>query len=267
VKEKKHIVTTACTILCLLVLYISYSHFKTFANEVDANNVYYIFSTGAQTLAALVGFVLTVYIFSHQNFRNIVEDDETLAEIIEETIDRYYDMILALSIFTALTLIGDLLMLQLNKIESWPLREITYSVVAMANVIGIIAAFCIGLYILRPFKPKLWATNILKSEEKENVEEQKTIRAGDFIEKFIEFEKLLVKYTSEKLDMGNKRYTLRNRLEMLLIAEKIDPRTHQELLGVVKLRNLVVHGQVNIIEKETYNNFVKILTDLKENLK
>lgn len=278
-KRKNLLIVSSIILLTAFILAISTLYFSTIDNSIDSNSIYYIFSTGAQTLAALVGFVLTVYIFSHQNFRNIISDDESLEEIIGDNIKKYYKLIVFLSAYTAIVLIADLLMLQLNKVSDWLYKEVLFTLIALLNVFGIIIAFSIGLYILRPFNPSKWAKEIYdrqdevkKQKNPESFETQDingtTIKAGDFIEEFIKFEKMIVKYTNDKYGMNSyRRSTLKNRLEMLLINRLVTENVFKELLNIIKLRNLVVHGEVNIIDKNVYDHLIKINKELEKDLK
>lgn len=293
---KKILYTIGFTIVVLSVLVISFTYFIKFENEVDNNNVYYIFSTSAQTLAALVGFVLTAYIFTYQNLRNIKEDDETLTEIIEITIENYYRYIFLLSFYTAVVLIADILLLQLNIIESWPYKSVVFLSIAMANILGIIIAFAVALYILRPFREKSWARSIFKDEENkdenenENENENETvtkdIKSADneieieftvqnsskdvidtmnFIKKFIELEGIIRDYTNENFQF-NDRTTLRKRLNYLGATQKLSPNIIEDLLVIIKYRNLAVHGHIPSIERKVYNDLVKVLEEVKKSL-
>lgn len=251
-------------LLITIVLVISLFFLKTIDNGVDQNNVYYIFSTSAQTLAALVGFVLTAYIFTHQNLRNIKESDETLAEIVETTINKYYKLIFILSCYTAITLICDILMLQLNKIAYWNFRPFLFCFFSMLNILGILFAFVIALYILKPFRDKELAKEIFNQE---TAGVDRPVRAGEFVEKFIELEKLITNSTEEIHFKEQKRWpTLRERSQLLYMREKINKQEMDELLRVIKFRNLVVHGQVTNIESDIYETLNRLLTDLKGRL-
>ncbi|MDA1634481.1 hypothetical protein PDK11_16635 [Bacillus cereus] len=251
-------------ILIMAILLISLCFFTTIDDGDNQNNIYYIFSTSAQTLAALVGFVLTAYIFTHQNLRNIKESDETLAEIVDETISKYYKLIFILSCYTAVTLIGDILMLQLNNIPYWRFRPFLFTLFSMLNVSGIILAFTIALYILRPFRDSELAKKIF-DQETDGID--KPIKAGEFIEKFIELEQLITKSTEKMQFKGQKRWpTLRDRLQFLYISERIDKKELEALMRVIKFRNLVVHGQVTNIERDIYETLNELLNSLKGKL-
>lgn len=292
------------SIFVFFLLVISLFYFCTIKNDVDQNNIYYIFSTSAQTLAALVGFVLTAYIFTYQNLRSFKEDDETLTEIVEITIESYYNYIFRLSSYTAIVLIADILLLQLNMIETWSFKSLVYVGIAMANVFGIIIAFAIALYILRPFREKDWALSILndknekekmkgkeKEEKQEEQEEQEklnesvtnvnntaisglgstitfknTIKTIDFIEKYIELERIIREYTDKKFEF-NERTALRKRIDYLGATQILSPSDIGELLVVIKYRNLAVHGHITEIDLKVYNDLVNLLEIVKEKLK
>lgn len=270
-----------------ILVFISFLYFSTFNNETDKNNIYYIFSTSAQTLAALVGFVLTAYIFTYQNLRNIKEEDETLIEIIEGTIEKYYKFIFILSSYSAVVLIANILMLQLNMIGTWPYRSLAFIVVAMLNVVGILIAFGIALYILRPFREKEWARSILKEDKEIEIKVDtgvktglETINEGEtkvlniekdtvdgmlFIEKFVELERIIRDYTDEKFQF-NERTSLRKRLDYLSATQKLSDGVIGELLAVIKYRNLAVHGRINKIDRKVYEVLVELLDEVKKNL-
>lgn len=270
--KSKYKVNISISLILFFLFFICFLYFREFSGESDLNNVYYIFSTSAQTLAALVGFVLTVYIFNHQNLRTTLENDESLVGIVDREIEKNYRIVSYLSIYTAFILISDLLMLQLNNVEGWVYKVPTYTVVALLNVGGILGTFSTALYILKPYSLEERARSILneKSEDIE-VEDESYVSRGEFIEKFIDLEKKVVAYTEERLkykQMPNqqRRMPMNKRFELLYTDEKISRGTLNDLFEINKYRNLLVHGHIEKVGKSQFERLNHILNELEQKI-
>ncbi|PHD66630.1 hypothetical protein COF61_09210 [Bacillus toyonensis] len=265
-REKYRILKRVVYILLLFAVggIISFIVFNTITDSTDVNNVYYIFSTGAQTIAALVGFVLAAYTFNHQFMWNARDSGEGTSEIIDETIRVYYKYIMILSSATGITLIADLCILQVNAVELLQIKPIIYIIVGSLNVFIIIAAFLIALYIIRPINIEEWAKNLFEERLREKHDRPElTVEIGQFLQAFISLEQLCRKYLSENeqilhvMGMGKMA-------RILYEKGKIDGITIEELLEIIKYRNLVVHGHIPKVESDMYSKLQELNKKMKQ---
>ncbi|HDR7527127.1 TPA: hypothetical protein QCX62_003722 [Bacillus paranthracis] len=255
---KKYSTVIMIILAFIIAIFFSYKFFETIPSKgVDLNNVYYIFSTGAQTIAGLVGFVLAAYTFNHQFMWNVRESDDGKTEIIDEAIREYYNYILVLSISTGMTLIADLFMLQFNAMETTVMKTRVYMVVGSMNVAIIIGAFVIALYIIRPINIEEWAQKMLKKHNKGKGDVESTVNFYEFISKYIELEKLCRDYLN-KDNESSSSVSLMAMAGRLRERAVINVTTYLELVEVSKYRNLVVHGHVSEVDQEMYSKLVDL---------
>jgi len=263
---KKNSIRLVITLVFIIGILASCIIFKTIPDQgTDLNNVYYIFSTGAQTIAGLVGFVLAAYTFNHQFMWNVRENDDGKAEIIDEAIRQYYKYIMLLSVSTGVTLIADLFVLQFNAIITTVMKSWVYVIVGSMNVTIIIAAFLIALYIIRPINIEEWAQRMLEKLNEENVIIDSTVGIGQFIKKFSQLEQVCRDYLYKNNDNPQSP-------SMMAMAKKLYQRAnigddvYQEFKEVSKYRNLVVHGHVSQVDQEMYSRLNKLYNLIDERL-
>ncbi|HFJ9438900.1 TPA: hypothetical protein ACGW7M_001930 [Bacillus albus] len=241
---KKYSIVIMIILAFMIGIIVSGMFFKTIpSKDEELNNVYYIFSTGAQTIAGLVGFVLAAYTFNHQFMWNVRESDDGKTEIIDEAISKYYNYILILSISTGITLIADLCVLQFNTIKTTVIKPWVYMIVGSMNVAIIIGAFVIALYIIRPINIEEWAKKMLEKRNKRKDGIESTIDSYQFISKYIELEKLCREYLNKDSESSSS-VSLMAMAGRLRERAVIDVTTYLKLVEVSKYRNLVVHGHV-----------------------
>ncbi|PEV06040.1 hypothetical protein CN417_19610 [Bacillus thuringiensis] len=251
--------------LFIIGILTSYMVFNTIDTKDDLNNVYYIFSTGAQTIAALVGLVLAAYTFNHQFMWNSRDANEGTADIIDETIQKYYTYIKLLSIVTGLTLIADLFTLQLNAISIPYRKPSLYIVIGSMNVCVIIAAFLIIIHIIRPINIEKWATNLFEERIRENEGTSAlTINRGEFIDAFITLE-TTVRSLFNTLEPSSRHVGMNRMTRSLYEREAINGNTFERLIELTKYRNLVVHGHIPKVEKDMYEKLLG-LNQLMDNI-
>jgi hypothetical protein len=77
-------------------------------------NIYWVFSSAAQTVAAFVAFLLAGYTLVHSMMDNLERADETLAEIHTKLKTDYYRRVRLLSIVTAPAILLSLFTVYLN---------------------------------------------------------------------------------------------------------------------------------------------------------
>lgn len=82
---------------------------------VDLQNIYYLFSTAAQTISALVALLIAGFALVFNMLDGDEKKDESRAEIHQRLKRRYYTEIKVLSLTSALTIILNLIDLIVNS--------------------------------------------------------------------------------------------------------------------------------------------------------
>lgn len=210
--KKKRIIVPVIGLAILFVIgfFLSSLIYKSEIIQLEStNNIYYIFSTGAQTIASLVGFVLAAYTFNHQLVSSQKDDnDEAKSQVIETIISRNYINIFILTVFTGLTLIADLFVLRFNAIDTSIIKTNIYIVISSMNIALIMAAVIVALYTIRPIDTRNLAVKLLnEDQERMRKDSEKLHKKAEKLRKRAEgftkeAEKLLVE--SEKLNKQEK---------------------------------------------------------------
>ena len=244
-------------------------------NVTDANsneNLYWLFSASAQTLAAFVAFLLTGFSLVITLMNNIEEKDESLSDIMHELKSNYYRKVFILSIITGIAIFLSLLSVFINK-YNFKSNSIFYTITVLANIISLAGGIGVVLYIVNPNRIRKVASSLYEqiSKKIEKVEEEKVekVDAINFIQKFIELEKLL-NYLLESKDVYIEKqyykrqfFSFRNIIDILLKNEIIDKSLYDNLLELSKIRNYAVHGKIETIDKK----FLKLIEYVIDKIK
>lgn len=233
------------------------------------DNIYWLFSSSAQAIAAFIGFLAAGFFFSYDRMDKHVEKDETLEDIYVEIKKQYYKRITTLFVLTALSIIMSLATVYLNGLDLGFWNIVIRILVALLNIVTIIWAIVFILFIIDPSKVQKTADKLIKQNENVNEKDSlQTMTRGDFIDKFIELEKLL-RYLAEKYQLSveiNSKYRTLPLHEIIRGLHRrgvIDSKQFSELLEVNKVRNLAVHGEIHNVDPKLGEWLDKIISRLK----
>lgn len=269
---------------------------------MKAETIYWVFSTLPQVLAALTGLVIAGLTIYDQNLRREVGKDDTLGTIIDPLLDNVYAFsrkFFGLSIFS---IIIDVVCLyfadgiseitqDFDKLLGCQQAILILAVIIVVgvNILSLLAIFPILNPVLNPnYRNQL--TSLLtkevvtqlnnlegenrissspdksESESKNNTKgfKQESVKPMIFMDYFRQFEKAVREYFPGSMDKG-KREGLTSLLRKLAQNNVISSGQLQDLLPIVKLRNLYAHGgdigNVNIRIVEFLENTTKQLSD------
>jgi len=239
------------------------------------DNIYWLFSSSAQAIAAFIGFLAAGFFFSYDRIDKHVEKDETLEDIYNDIRKQFYNRIKTLFILTGLSIILSLVVVYLNGFDLYWFGCILKILVGLLNIVTIVWAIFFVLFIIDPDKVKKTAEKLVKENRSffTNIAGQ-TLTRGAFIDKFIHLEKLL-RALAEKYEISvdaNSRFRnflpVSEIIKILLQRDVIDKQQFYQLIESNKLRNLAAHGNIQHIEKkfgETVESLVKALKVKLEN--
>jgi hypothetical protein len=235
----------------------------------DSNNIYYLFSTAAQSIATFIGLLIAGYTLVLSMMDATARVDETLIEVFAEQKRRFHRQLMKLSIATATTIIGCFIVLFLNGYQlAWlPYLAAVVFIGACGSIVGGVW-FVIGM--INPEKYKAIAKDLAR-EVKPETPTSASVSRGDFLEKFIQIEQLLRNIWRSRTDglrLGQRQgmVSFREMLEVLYSNGVIGEDLFGQLLNVSRHRNLVVHGQVDLVDPKVVaeaESAVRRLTEIK----
>jgi hypothetical protein len=221
---------------------------------MNEDNYYWLFSSSAQSIAALIGFLLAGVALAFSMMDRLVEQDETMNEIVEALKRRQHAQLTALAIVTGAAILLSLFALYLNPCST-TLRSIVRSIAALSGTSAVIGSIAFVASIIRPGKYSITA-------QREYVVLEKTLEplAGQepssmFFKGFIDLEQDIRAYLKQAdlyiPSRGAPRmsFSFRQMIDALYENERISKDLRDLLLEVNKFRNLLFHGHIDQVDK------------------
>lgn len=217
----------------------------------NQENIYWLFSSTAQAIAAFIGFLAAGFFFAYDRIDTRVQKDETLEEIYEDIKKQYFTRLRILFMLTGLSIILSLVVVYVNGLEVVPLTTIFYVFVGLLNLFTIIWAIGFVVFIVNPQTEVRTAEKLIKQNEIYFVPTAgKSMSRIQFVDKYLHLEKIL-----RELYKPYAKGHDENHMPMGEIISALHQRgiltDHQseDLKKVTKLRNLAVHGNTQNIEE------------------
>src|SRR5689334_6243565 len=121
------------------------------APSMNDENIYWLFSSAAQSIATFVAFLLAGYTLVHAMMESVQQRDDTLEEIHSALIRQYYRQIKSLAIITGVAVLGSLAMLYLNGFV-WPYKDVVVVLAAALDIAAIAWGIAFVIRIIDPDK-------------------------------------------------------------------------------------------------------------------
>jgi hypothetical protein len=223
---------------------------------MDKDNIYWLFSSSAQSISAFVAFLLAGFTLVHMMMETIQQKDDTLADIHAQLKRHYYLRLRGLFGITGLSIVLSLAMVWFNH-PDWPNRLYYALGVSLVNTVAIGGGIWFVIGIVNPSNYENTARKLIGQADvrKELGLSNSPIRAGDFLEQFIKLEarirhlvKLSGLYQPSQGGPGMS-FSVRRMIEVLGESETIGKDLIGELLSINKYRNLVAHGHTETADK------------------
>ena len=232
------------------------------AKFVNPDSLHWLFSTSAQSLAALIAFLIAGYAFTHNTLSQ--EKDETLIEINNEIKGKYFLLLKWILLFALIGILGDLLSIALIKNKFYfNFFNIIYSLTFISNVLAIILTIIFILYIMDPKRISKTAKEIYKKTD--FIKSDEKVDYSKFLMNVVNFEKLLKGIlVNKKLIKKGISITIKNMLVILLRNELIDKNLADKLDLIRRYRNIAVHGGVEKVDKGMGDLVESTIKNLKE---
>lgn len=217
---------------------------------IDQQNVYWIFSSSAQSVSAFIAFLLTGYAFVHAVMEGVQQRDDSLIEVHHALRQQYYSRVRWLSLITGAAIVASLMMVYLNGV-SVPWKPGLAVITAGLNLLAIVGGLLFVLSIIDPDKYKKTAAKLV-AEEKPPTRLGPTVTDAAFFDEFVRLERLIRSVIEDRqiVTRPDRRVaSFRDMIESLYRHEVIPRDLYNKLLETSKFRNLVFHGQVHQVDE------------------
>jgi hypothetical protein len=245
----------AGTLVFVYILLLMFCQIKfTFPNLSSNDQSYWFFSASAQTLAALVAFLMTGYALVINVLDNTAERDDTWDELLPELKRKYYKQFKILG-YVAGAAIGLSLLILWFKEYSFYGKAFVFFAITMLNILTIWLGVNFALSIIDPDKYRKVAAKLVDRDRKEQSFSNDIQPKSIFINRFIDIEKLVRELLSGndiKFSYGEdfRSFSFRHAITVLFKGELINDNLYGNLLQINKYRNLVFHGHLESVPED-----------------
>jgi hypothetical protein len=217
----------------------------------NQENIYWLFSTSAQAIAAFIGFLAAGFFFAYDRIDSQVGKDETLEEIYEDIKKQYFTRLRILFMLTGLSIVLSLLVVYMNGFEVGMAGYAFYVFVGLLNLFTIIWAIYFVVFIVNPQTEKKTAEKLIKQNEVYFVPTAgKSLTRMQFVDKYLHLERILRDLYKPYSKGHDENHMPMGEIILALYQRGILTDVQSEdLKKVTKLRNLAVHGNTQSVEE------------------
>ena len=252
-------------VILAISLYIS-SKFP--VAKLDQENLYWIFSASAQSIAAFVGFFLAGYALFHSIMNEVASADDSLSDIVLKRKKNSFSRIRVLLVSTGISIILNLLMIFLNNRQVL-LKNQVIALTFLSTIGTIIIGLFLVAYIIDPNRNAKIAKELVQSE-KSYGQTGKLTAGQNFFSRFIELEQRLRSYTEKRkilVKSAPRQWpSIRDLIDALQSSGRINSNLHERLLGVTNYRNLLFHGKIEEASEIMVHQLDSLLNQLEKTL-
>jgi hypothetical protein len=235
----------------------------------NQQNIYWLFSSTAQAIAAFIGFLAAGFFFAYDRIDKQVQKDETLEEIYEDIKKQYFTRLRILFALTGLSIVLSLVVVYVNGLDVGPFTYPFYVFVGLLNLFTIIWAIYFVVFIVNPQTEVRTAEKLIKQNEIYFVPTAgKSLSRTEFVDKYLKLEKILRELYKPYAKGNDEHYMPMGEIIAALYQRGI-LADHQadDLRKVTKLRNLAVHGNTQNIEEHIGDLVDELILTLGSNNK
>lgn len=221
---------------------------------MSIDNYYWVFSAAAQSIAALIAFLMAGVALAFSMMDRLADQDETLYEIIEALKRKQHREMAALAVVTGVAVVASLIAVYIN-----PWKTMTRdSVMIFAAVIDM-AAITTGIYyVISIVMPSRYS----RAAQREYAEATEVITSipgqessSVFFKEFIDLELDIRAFLQEhdlyvpSRGVPKMSFSFRQMVDALYQNEIISKEAREKLLIVNKFRNLLFHGHIDQVDE------------------
>jgi hypothetical protein len=223
---------------------------------LNDENIYWLFSSSAQAIAAFVAFLLAGYTLVHTMMESVQQRDDTLEEIHAALIRQYYRQIRALAIITGAAVLGSLAMLYLNGF-AWPYKAVVVAAAAALDIAAIGWGIAFVIRIIDPDKYTDAAKRLIEQDAQALDLAGKQEDSEDFFTLFERLEAAMRSALGQARlpqpepagGRGGRADSFRQILMALLQNDLIDRTQFRTLMQIGRYRNLAYYGRLRSVDR------------------
>ncbi len=243
------------------------------ALTLNENQVLYLFSTSAQVIAAIYGLTLTGFLFFRNELNREATEDETLAEAIDQLKNRYFSLLVFITVLVGLTLF---LSNAAIAYEADSRTSITTVLVNAGQSSLIVSFVAITIFVFDVIAPQRIERASQKLKDELDPATSRELRGSleSFLANYNRIEALLVDAgsiyqsgtTASFTPRSPRRMSNARLAELLVRSERIDKLLFHHLRELITLRNAIIHGAEPVVSQEIVDMSAKVLNDLQSAL-
>jgi hypothetical protein len=230
-------------------------------NEVE--NVYWLFTAAAQSIAALIAFLLAGVTLAFSMMDRTVQQDATLDDVIEALRKSLYRDLRLVASTGGAGILASLVATFLNPFPGYT-RDAVVITAAVIDVIAVVGAVIIVIRVVSPERYASAAKKALHAYDHVLPMGGDDLPASTFFHKFIQLEKRIREmlesrdlYVSSAPSL-KMRYSFREMVNALYQNDVIKSSMRAELLELNKKRNLLFHGHVETVDSDVLSTIDRI---------
>lgn len=235
---------------------------------MNSESTYWIFSTAAQSIAALIAFLLTGYTYKINSLNQKLKDDDTLAEIAPIQKKEYNDFFKLLLFSGVSAIISNIYMLYIPSEDVVKKMAFPHIFSGAISFFTIVLSFIFIWILLDEKREGKIAKGIAKEiypkkfpkKPKDRDEKGRKIEFYDFMSKFVGFEERINRIIKEEGLFGK---TLTGKVYLLSKKGILKKETFMRIKELITYRNLLVHKGVSFVDYNFMNLIDTIMDEIK----
>jgi hypothetical protein len=234
------------------------------------DNIYWLFSSAAQSIAALFALLLAGYTLVHMLMDTAEGKDETLTEVHIALRREHYQVFTAVAYMAGGAIILSLISVFLNPYK-WDFLRLLYLISGLLDFLTILGGILFVVSIVDPDKYIKAAKREIEEELPDFVGPRDDgAPAQTFFHEFIRLENIvrqIVQYRQLSIpSQGSSQmsFSFRQMTDALFQNEIINRNFLNELRAINKYRNLVFHGRIEDVNRGMLNRAHSARSELQK---
>lgn len=232
---------------------------------MNKDNVYWLFSSSAQTISALFAFLLAGFALVQAMMESSQQRDDSLIEIYSQIKRNHYRRFILLAVITGLAIVLSLVVVYLNRFEvrNWIVLTTSATFVDLAAIIG---AITFVIYIINPDRYERTARKLMR----EYGQDDQTADPREFFEIFVKLEiiirKILIQRDLYETSNSSSKilYSFRQMIFVLFQNQIITTALYTDLQKISKYRNVIFHGHETTVNVSMLKQTKEVLDRMEE---
>lgn len=221
---------------------------------LNENQIFYLYSTSSQVLAAIYGLTLTGFIFFRNELSREEFEDDTLTAAVENLKSRYFKVLIFVTILSVYTLLVSNLVLASESDKGRLFNTIVMNSAQSSFFINLVVIAYFIFDVIAPKRVERESRNIQTRVDPRSLDYAKG-SLEQFLKNYNSLEMILQKYGAAYQSEFEGERRPRRRIsnirlaEFILRAEKIDSDLFNEIKDLITLRNSIIHGADPVVSK------------------